>query len=144
MKKARLLKKEKGFTLIEVVLALALLGVVATAFLSAMATGSLAIFIADERATAESLARTQMESVRNQDYIDYSEDPHDVYYTIGTPAGSGYSVDLSAVPFDPDTGQPYDESGGVFVQDDGIQSIMVIIKHHGDPVFDLEGYRTYR
>jgi len=143
MKKARLLKKEKGFTLIEVVLALALLGVVATAFLSAMATGSLAIFIADERATAESLARTQMESVRNQDYIDYSEDPHAVYSNIiSTPAG--YSVDLSAVPFDPDTGQPYGESGDAFIQDDGIQSITVVVKHHGEDVFELEGYRTYR
>ncbi len=64
------MKSEKGFSLIEVVIAIALLGIVAVAFLGALATGSRVIFIADERATAESLARTQMEYVRNQDYSD--------------------------------------------------------------------------
>jgi len=136
------MKGEKGFTLIEVVMALVVLGIVAAGFLGALATGSKSISIADERATAESLARTQMEDVRNQDYIDYSEVSHAVYSNISTPAG--YSVDLSAVPFDPDTGQPYGESGGAFTQDDGIQSIMVVVKHHGEDVFNLEGYRTYR
>lgn len=142
MKKARLLKKEKGFTLIEVVLSLAILGIVAAGFLSALASGSLGISKADEQATAESLARTQMEHVRDQDYIDYSEASHAVYSTISTPAG--YGVELSAVPFDPDTGQPYGALGGVFDQDDGIQSITVTIKHHGNPVFTLEDYRTLR
>lgn len=140
------IKDEKGFNLMEIALAMALLGIVAVAYLGAMATGSRAIIIADERATAESLARTQMEYVRQQDYIDYSQDPHDDYSTISTPAF--YIVDLSAVPFDPDTGLPYDQSGGVFDQDDGIQSITVTINHiiDGEPkeIFALEGYRADR
>ena len=136
------MKGEKGFTLIEVVMALVVLGIVAAGFLGALATGSKSISIADERATAESLARTQMEDVRNQDYIDYSEVSHTPYSNISTPAG--YSVVLSAFPFDPNTGLPYGESGGVFTQDDGIQSITVVVKHHGEDVFSLEGYRTYR
>ena len=140
------IKDEKGFNLMEVALAMALLGIVAVAYLGAMATGSRAIFIADERATAESLARTQMEYVRQQDYIDYSQDPHDDYYTMSPPAN--YSVDLSAVPFDPDTGLPYDQSGGVFDQDDGIQSITVTINHiiEGETkeIFALQGYRADR
>jgi prepilin-type N-terminal cleavage/methylation domain-containing protein len=142
MKKVRLLKKEKGFTLIEVVLSLAILGIVASGFFVALASGSRGISMADEQATAESIARTQMEYVRDQDYIDYSEASHDVYTTTSTPAT--YGIVLSAVPFDPDTGQPYGESGGVFVQDDGIQSITVIVVHNTVEVFTLEDYRVLR
>jgi prepilin-type N-terminal cleavage/methylation domain-containing protein len=140
------IKDEKGFNLMEVALAMALLGIVAVAYLGAMATGSRAIIIADERATAESLARTQMEYVRQQDYIDYSKDPHGDYYTISTPAY--YIVDLSVTPFDPDTGDPYGQAGGVFDQDDGIQNITVTIYHiieeEQKEIFALEGYRSNR
>ena len=52
----------------EVIIAIALLGIVAVGILSGLSTGSRAIFVADKRATAESLARTEMEYVRNQDY----------------------------------------------------------------------------
>lgn len=142
MKKARLLKKEKGFTLIEVVLSLAILGIVAAGFLGALASGSRGISMADEQATAESIARTQLEHVRGQDYIDYSEASHAVYTKTSAPAT--YSVDLSAVPFDPDTGLPYGQLGGVFDQDDGIQSITVVVKHNSVEVFTLEDYRTLR
>ena len=136
------MKNEKGFSLIEVMIAIALLGIIAIAFLGALSTGSKAIFIADKQATAESLARTEMEYVKSQDYIDYSEDPHDVYDTISTP--TGYSVNFSAVPFDPDTGLPYSQVGGIFEQDDGIQKITVKVDHQAQEVIILEGYKTLR
>ena len=47
----------RGFTLVEVLIALAILGIVAVAFLSALATASTALILADERTTAESLTR---------------------------------------------------------------------------------------
>jgi len=146
--KKRLLREERGFTLIEVVLAIALLGIVAVAFLGGLGAGSRAISVADERATAESLARTQMEFVRSQEYIDYSQDPHDPYEVIKPvdidPSFAEYVIDFKVVPFDPETGLPYGETGGVFVQDDGIQKMTVTILHHGEFIFELEGYRTYR
>ena len=61
-------KNEKGFSLIEVVIALALLGIIAIAVLSGLATASIALIIADERTTSESLARSQMEYVKNCSY----------------------------------------------------------------------------
>lgn len=64
------LRKQRGFTLIEVIIAMALLGIIAIAFLGALATASSSIIIADERTTAESLARSQMEYAKNQDYSD--------------------------------------------------------------------------
>ncbi len=59
----RLMKNERGFTLIEVMIAVALMGIIGIALLSGLATASRALFVADERATAESLARSQMEYV---------------------------------------------------------------------------------
>ncbi len=135
------MKNEKGFTLIEVIIAMALLGIISIAFLGALATASKALIIADERATAESLARSQIEYVKNQDYIDYSEDPHEVYDEITPPAG--FSLDFTAEPFDTDTGLSYNEVGGIFDQDDGIQKITVTVKHP-DEVIILEGYKTLR
>jgi prepilin-type N-terminal cleavage/methylation domain-containing protein len=144
MKISKSIRNEKGFVLVEVLVALALTGIIATAFLLAIATGLKAILLADERTTAESLARSQMEDIKNETYIIYSDDPHDVYSTTGTPIGEGYSISFTVVPFDPGTGQPYNEVGGIFVQDDGIQKITVTVAHLGNDVITLEGYKVDR
>ena len=61
--------RESGITLIETVVALAILGAIAVIFLSGLATASKAAFIADEQATAESLAQSQMEWIKNASYV---------------------------------------------------------------------------
>lgn len=115
-------------------MALALLGLIAAAFLGSLATAAQATFIADERATAESLARSQMEYVKNQTYIDYSADPHDVYLEITPPASSAsYNIETIVTPIDPDTGQ-----------NQGIQKITVTVEHNDNQVFTLEGYKVDR
>jgi prepilin-type N-terminal cleavage/methylation domain-containing protein len=140
------MKSERGFSLVEVVIAIALLGIVGVAFLGGLSTASKAIFTADERATAESLARTEMEYVRNQDY---SIAPWDYELPSGTssgvfpswwntanhtlPAGyAGYTVNVST------TLLPSHST------DDGIQKIAVDIKHLNKEIFTLEGYRSLR
>jgi len=121
------MKKEKGFTAIEVIVALALLGIIAVAFLGGLATASKAIFIADERTTAESLARSQMEYIKNLPYeyeaTQYGIDPN---LTL-----DGYALSVTADPLrDPD---------------DGIQKITVTIGHHDKPeVIVLEDYKVNR
>ena len=133
-----MIKNERGFSIVEVLVALALLGIIAVAFLGAMATASKALFIADERATAESLARSQMEYVKNQDY-DKTNDPP-VYQPLSD-IPPGYSIDITAVRLDP-------EGDGTVVDgeldDDGIQMITVAVSHHGEPVLTLEGYKVDR
>jgi len=57
--------RSRGLALIEVLIAIALVGVITIAFLSALSTASTVLIIADERATAESLARSQMEDIKN-------------------------------------------------------------------------------
>ena len=56
--------RESGVTLIETLVALAILAVVAVAFVSGLATASKATIIANEQSTAESLARSQLESIK--------------------------------------------------------------------------------
>jgi len=60
--------RESGTTLIEAVVALAILGTIGVTFLSGLTTTSKAAFISDEQATAESLAQSQMEWVKNASY----------------------------------------------------------------------------
>jgi prepilin-type N-terminal cleavage/methylation domain-containing protein len=141
------MKSEKGFSLIEVMIAIALLGIVSVAFLSAMGTASMAIFIADEQATAESLARSEMEYVRNQDYSvapwayelplppGWPDDSLPEWWDEDNPPTlptgyDGYTVTVSAEP--------------LYAAND-IQKITLIVKHQDKPeVVKLEGYRSMR
>jgi prepilin-type N-terminal cleavage/methylation domain-containing protein len=136
------MEREKGFSLIEVMLAIALLGIIAVAFLGALATGSKAIIIADERATAESLARSQMEYVKNQPYIlgatEYDIDPN-----LTLP--DGYAVEIMAEPIDPVTGEALVNPS----DDKGIQKITITVEHLGRPIitsgnYTLEDYKVNR
>ena len=126
----------RGFTLIEVTIAIALLGIIAVTILTALSNASMALIIADRRATAESLARSQMEYVKNQGYqglyIDYSESGHGEYAEIGGYTGN-YDVDTIVEPIDPDTYVPYtyNEGTGVFQPTMiGIQKITVTVTYY--------------
>ncbi len=122
-------KNEKGFSLIEVVIALALLGIIAIAVLSGLATASIALIIADERATAESLARSQMEYVKSIDYVDEATS----YPAASIPQehiDAGYSATITALP--------------LHNPDDGIQKITVTISHNGKEIITLEDYKVNR
>ena len=140
----------KGFSLIEVVIAICLLGIIGVGLLSGLATASLALFTADERATAESLARSQMEYIKNCKYED-----------LPTPSWS-YELPSNPPSWDMSHALPdgYDEyslkvEGSIFDADgDGsddvdIQKITVTVKHHGRDIvtsedYTLEGYKVDR
>jgi prepilin-type N-terminal cleavage/methylation domain-containing protein len=64
----KLVTGQKGMTLIEVLIAIAILGMIAVPFLTALSTSSRGIIIADERTTAESLVRSEIEYVKSQGY----------------------------------------------------------------------------
>ncbi len=99
--------------------------------------------IVDKRATAESIARSQIEYVQGQLYINYS-DPHDVYDEVAPPPGSGYSIDFAANPIDPASGLSYGQTGGIFEEDEGIQKITVTVKRYDESVLTIEDYKVYR
>jgi len=146
----RLIRKQRGFTLIEVIIAMALLGIIAIAFLGALATASKAIIIADERATAESLARTEMEYIKNCEYeylsapwsYELPSNPPSWDTTHALPASyDGYSLTVDGNLFDADG------DGDIDADDEGIQKITVNIYHPDtdpDPVITLEDYKVER
>lgn len=123
--------RSRGFILIEVLIAIALIGIVAVAILGALSTSSKVLTIADERTTAESLARRQMEYVKNQGYSS-TESDEPVYQKIGG-IPEGYSIwsvnragttveDIIGIPWDSETNKPADK-------DIGLQKIALVIKH---------------
>ena len=121
--------RESGATLLEVVVALAILGTIAVAFLSGLATTSKAAFTADEQATAESLAQSQMEWVKDADYV-YSATEYSLTPIPGVKDYINYSAVITAESLhDPD---------------DGIQKITVTVKHSDEVVIKLEGYKVAR
>ncbi|GAG72481.1 unnamed protein product, partial [marine sediment metagenome] len=61
-------RRERGTTLIETAVALAVLGAIAVTFLSGLATTTKVVGLTDEQTTAESLAQSQMEWVKNAGY----------------------------------------------------------------------------
>lgn len=141
-----MVKKEKGFSLVELIIAIALIGIIGVAFLSALAIGHKAISIADERTTAESLARSQMEDIKEQDYINYSVDDHEEYLKIKPP--SDYTIKVKAVPIDAfsEGRDPFlfNPEKGAYENDVGLQLITVTIHHLDKEILTLEGYKVDR
>ena len=158
----------EGMTLIEVIIALAILGLVAVTFLVGVSTALKATSLADERATAQSLVQSQMEYAKSQGYItdnDQAEylklgDPPDTTviptgYSIRSLDRAGYTTgdtvdEIMGVPWDPEASPPVPST-----DDNGIQKVTIIIYHPYDPahpddptktkkVFTLEDYKVDR
>jgi prepilin-type N-terminal cleavage/methylation domain-containing protein len=83
------MRGQKGLTLLEVVIAIAVLGILAVGFLSSLGTASKTLALTDERQTAKNLLEREMEYIRRQ-----SLSPTLTYTTEGTlPAEyAGYTV----------------------------------------------------
>jgi prepilin-type N-terminal cleavage/methylation domain-containing protein len=142
-----------GFTLIEVLIALALFAIIAIVFAGGLSTASRAVTIADIRTRAESLARTQMEYVKEQGYEKAPDGGVHLYAKIsGIPEGYEIcSLNLTTgVPAecaytDSVIGWPWDSAGNTTAEsDDGLQKITLVIKHEEREILTLEGYKVYR
>jgi prepilin-type N-terminal cleavage/methylation domain-containing protein len=165
MKKMRLSNKIRktlrgsstGFTLVEVLVALVLFAIIGIVFASGLGTASKAVFLADVRTNAESLARTQMEFVKNpsQDYDDDVPDGGVANYTkiSVSEIREGYTIwsvnrngeIVNGGASDPVIGIPWDSGNNTAVnEDNGLQKITLVIKHEGDQVITLEGYKVDR
>jgi prepilin-type N-terminal cleavage/methylation domain-containing protein len=114
------MKGEKGFSLIEVLVSLALLGIISVGFLSSLGTASAVTITTDKQETARNLAETQMEYVKSQAYdTSYATAPIPDEY-------GGYTATI-----DVET-----------LHDSNIQKITVTIERHGEEVTTLEGYKV--
>lgn len=121
-------KGEVGLTLIETLVALAILGTISVSFLNGLTTATKSVYLADEHSTAVSLAQSQMEWLKNTSYS-YNA----TYAAAPLPDEKdylNYSVVIAAEP--------------LHNPDDGIQKIIVTIKRSEEAVIRLEGYKVDR
>jgi len=120
--------KEKGITMIETVIGLAIIGLVMVAFLSGLATASRGTMLSQEQTTAESLVRSEIEYVRNCTYE----------YDVSTyPVDPGLTIPPSwVVPL------PVVES--VHATDDGLQKVTVSAEHNGETILAIVIYKADR
>ncbi len=98
--KSPFLRGQKGFTLIETLVGLAIFAAIGIALMNGLSTGYKAVDISQERTYAESLAKSQVEYIKAQEYIAYQYYDPDVegnhYDVVDIPAHlSNYSVEIS-------------------------------------------------
>ena len=141
-----LVRNQRGVGFIEVIIALAILGIVAVVFLGGLTTSLKTVFISDESSTALALAQSQMEYVKSQEYSGVDG----WAYTLTTSSYS-YSTD----PQWPDDPPPLSSDySGYCVKaeaeeiDTVIRNITITVYHNenctGDIVFTLEDYKVER
>ena len=152
----RKMKGEKGFALIGVLVAIAILGLVAVIFASGISTGAKAVFVSDERATAESLAKSQMESIKKSytGATDHDGSLYAEYEKISLSGYAGYeirsfkNVEGNDVPVSEIVGVPWDtdeDPSQPAASENGLQRVILIIDHNDkEAVVTLEGYTVNR
>ncbi len=115
------MKREKGMTLVESAIALALLGIISVSFLGGVAATSSARATADQRASAKILAESVLDTVKKQEYA--------VAYNVTIPEEfAGYSAVL-------------DVQG---LKNSHIQQLTVTVRHGERDVLELQSWKVNR
>jgi prepilin-type N-terminal cleavage/methylation domain-containing protein len=116
------MRSQKGFSLIETMIAMVILSIVGLAILGAITTAHKSTILVNEKTTAASLARAQMEYIQKQAY-DSSAD----YPILIIPSEySGYS-------YDPSMAENVDT---------GLQKITVTVERGAKTLYTLEDYKV--
>jgi type II secretory pathway pseudopilin PulG len=114
---------ERGESLVEILISVAIIAIVITAFLAALSTGAFSVALVRKQVTAENLARSQLEYVKNQDYITTTD-----YSLISvSPSYSAYTVTVQS-----------------FEISSGLQLITVTVFYDDKPTFTVEDYKVNR
>jgi type II secretory pathway pseudopilin PulG len=135
------MRSEKGFMLIDVLVGIAIIGIVAAGYLGAMTTSYRAAMTSDQMDTARVLAQGQMEYIKKQDYA--SSYPIDVSNMFKTNSNEfkdypGYTIDAvysdkwRIIPTIPAQRDSY------------IQAITIVIRHNDTIVTTLQDCKTKR
>lgn len=123
-----LMKNEKGSSLIELAVAMAILGIITVGFFNGLCNASRNLSWTDEKQTAITLAESQIEYVKSLPEFASTYSP-----AVSTDEYPGYSVEI------------YGDN--LTSRDTNIQKIRVIVSHQGRPIINafnstLEGYKV--
>ncbi|ACZ62249.1 prepilin-type N-terminal cleavage/methylation domain-containing protein [Dehalococcoides mccartyi] len=148
----KLLGHQKGFSLIEVLIALAIIGLIGVAFLTALNTAVKAVSLANVRTTSESYAKSTMEQLKSFSYLS-AADGSVADYTFLSPSDNSFIIctynrdgnliqnKIYGIPWDVVTNNQS-------TTDKGIQKITIVIQHNEGGVnkiiFTLIDYVTSR
>lgn len=121
------MRGQRGFTLLEAVIALAIFSVIGVAFMAALGSMFRAQDLNREQVRAENLARAALEDIRNQPYLDS--------YTVSVPVPVGYVVAIDTQPY------CYPEP---CVSDNNVQKTTVRLSRGGKPLLFIEDLKTRR
>ena len=122
------MKGDKGFTFLETIVALALLGIVAVVFLGGIGTATKATMVADEQVTSESLVRSEIEYIKDCAYS-YNATGYPVDPTLSIPGG--WSMPNPTVE-------------ALHGTDDGIQKVTITVQRDGVDEFSAVIYKVDR
>ena len=93
------LHNQSGLTLIETLVSLTILGLVAGIFLTGMGVSSKAVMISQKRISVDSVAKSQMEYIMNQDYDGNNPPQYEKLDEADIP--DGYDILIMAERLDP-------------------------------------------
>lgn len=131
--------RQKGFTLIETLVGVALLATIGVALISGLFTVYKGLANNQESTYAENLAKSQVEYIRNQDYVSVinydAGDPDNRYEIIDIPAhlaGAGYVVEINPPELV--------ETAGISGYE--LSRITVKVKHNDKVKLNITFYRT--
>lgn len=138
-------ESQRGYGVIEVLVATGVLGIVVAGFMTALGTGFRVTNTHDERVTGEALARIQLEYIRNSDYFI----PPSVPYLIpGSPDPGAYLVPPPSIT--PPPGYTvmaeiiqYCDDLGCYPTDE-LQQVNVKVFRDGKPVKTISDLKTRR
>jgi len=132
LSKLKVLIKEEsgGFVLFDVLFAILIAGIMAAAIPGALSTANRATIVSNELTAAESIARSQIDSVQNQTY-DVTHNPP--VYSVISDLPPGYSLTQTTLRLDPK------EDGTA--NDDGLQEITVTVTHGTKFTYTLVDYK---
>ncbi|MBM4447001.1 MAG: type II secretion system protein [Chloroflexi bacterium] len=122
-----------GLTLLEVLVALGILAAVAAVFLLGMSISSKGVMVTHQSVTAESLAKSQLETIKRWPYDD-ANNPPDYQTAKLTDIPDGYDIDIAAIRLNPKGDDP--------TNDDGLQQITVTVTHDTETAFIMVGYKA--
>jgi type II secretory pathway pseudopilin PulG len=117
-------RDERGIGLAESLVSIAIIGVTAVTFITALSTGVLAVRESDQEAVAQQLARTQLEYLKSLPY----DATGDTYLTVDTP--SGYIISL--------------ETDAFIYADTDIQELTVTVHRDGESILTVAAYKVKR